>query len=95
MGKENEPVFIESSCVYCGCGCRLNYEVKDNKIVKVRGVKRDDVSDGAPCLKGLTIHEVFDKNRIEKPLSEPSIPPGTLLPKLQKHGGKKSEHAIQ
>jgi len=60
-------VFIESSCFYCGCSCRLNYEVKDNKIIKVLGVKGDEVSDGAPCIKGLTINEVFDQNRITKP----------------------------
>lgn len=58
---------MESSCIYCGCGCRLNYEVKKNKIVKITGVKTDDMSDGAPCVKGLTIHEVYDKNRIEYP----------------------------
>ncbi len=59
---------MESSCIYCGLGCRLNYEVNDNKILKITGVKSDDISEGVPCIKGLTIHEVYDKNRIRKPL---------------------------
>ncbi len=58
---------MESSCIYCGCGCRLDYEVKNNKIISVKGVSSDDVSDGKPCIKGLTIHEVYDKNRILYP----------------------------
>ncbi len=59
---------MESSCIYCGLGCRLNYEVKNNKILKITGVRNDDISDGVPCVKGLTIHEVYDKNRIKTPL---------------------------
>ncbi len=59
---------MESSCIYCGCGCRLNFNVKDNKIISVSGVSSDDVSDGKPCIKGLTIHEVYDKNRIVSPM---------------------------
>ncbi|MBD3312770.1 molybdopterin-dependent oxidoreductase [archaeon] len=61
MGKE-------SACIYCGCGCRIKYLVKNNRIVSVKGVKSDEMSEGSPCIKGLTINEVFDKNRITKPL---------------------------
>jgi predicted molibdopterin-dependent oxidoreductase YjgC len=57
---------IISSCIYCGCGCKLKYLVENNKIIKV--LPHDEpVSKGHPCLKGLTIHEVL-KDRIEKPL---------------------------
>ncbi|MBN1923215.1 MAG: molybdopterin-dependent oxidoreductase [Nanoarchaeota archaeon] len=59
---------MESSCIYCGCGCRLNYDVRNNKIIKITGDKRDDVSEGVPCIKGLTIHEVYNKNRIISPM---------------------------
>ncbi|VVB74787.1 Formate dehydrogenase subunit alpha [Candidatus Tiddalikarchaeum anstoanum] len=59
---------MESSCIYCGCGCRLDYTVSKNKITKVSGVKTDDVSEGIPCIKGLSINEVFDKNRILSPM---------------------------
>lgn len=59
---------VESTCIYCGCGCKLNYEVKNNKIVKIRGVETDHMSEGTPCIKGLTIHEAYDKNRIKTPI---------------------------
>jgi len=59
---------VESTCIYCGCGCKLNYHVQDNKIIKISGCETDDISDGKPCIKGLTINEVFDKNRIKTPL---------------------------
>jgi predicted molibdopterin-dependent oxidoreductase YjgC len=49
-------------------GCRINYETESNKILKITGVKSDDVSEGVLCIKGLTIHEVYDKNRIKHPL---------------------------
>lgn len=57
-------ILMISTCIYCGCGCKLNYEVKNNSIIKVKGVLSDDVSEGKPCVKGLTINEVYDKNKI-------------------------------
>jgi formate dehydrogenase major subunit len=58
---------VVSPCIYCGCGCKLTYHVENNKIVKISGVPTDDISDGKPCIKGLTINEVFNKNRIQSP----------------------------
>ncbi len=57
-----------STCIYCGCGCLLNYVVEGNKIVNVLPVVEDEVSEGKPCIKGLTIKEVYDKNRITTPM---------------------------
>ena len=59
---------VVSTCIYCGCGCKLAYLVEGNKIVRVGGYEKDDISEGKPCIKGLTIHEVWDKGRIKKPL---------------------------
>ncbi|MFH1787424.1 MAG: molybdopterin-dependent oxidoreductase [archaeon] len=59
---------VTSTCIYCGCGCRLTYHIDKNKITKITGCKNDDISEGKPCIKGLTINEVFNKNRITKPL---------------------------
>ncbi|MFH0986448.1 MAG: molybdopterin-dependent oxidoreductase [Candidatus Micrarchaeota archaeon] len=59
---------VKSPCIYCGCGCILDYQVEKNRITKVLPVKDDEVSEGRPCIKGLTIHEVYDKNRITKPM---------------------------
>jgi anaerobic selenocysteine-containing dehydrogenase len=49
-------------------GCRLRYVVEDNRIIRVLPAKEDAVSEGRPCIKGLTIHEVVDKGRILKPM---------------------------
>ncbi len=59
---------IPSICPYCGCGCRLIYEVEKNKIIKVHPDPQDPVSEGKPCIKGLTVHEVADKARLKHPV---------------------------
>ncbi|MHA1744208.1 MAG: molybdopterin oxidoreductase family protein [Candidatus Heimdallarchaeota archaeon] len=59
---------VNSTCIYCGCGCRLNYQVEGRKIVKILPDKSDEVSEGKPCIKGLTINEVVDKGRNLYPL---------------------------
>ena len=58
----------KSICIYCGCGCRLRYSTKKNTLIKVSGDLDDDISEGKPCLKALTIPEVVDKGRIRNPL---------------------------
>mgnify|MGYP001615281417 CR=1 FL=1 len=55
-----------SSCIYCGVGCRLRFELQNN-VLKVSGDPTDPVSEGKPCIKGLTIGEIVEKNRIGKP----------------------------
>jgi len=59
---------IISSCIYCANGCKLKYIVENGKITKVLPVSNDEVSEGKPCVKGLTIHEVVDEGRILKPM---------------------------
>ena len=59
---------IESSCIFCGCGCRLRYVVENDKILRVLPSKDDPVSRGKPCVKGLSIHEICDENRVKTPL---------------------------
>lgn len=58
---------VISTCMYCGCGCKLTYHVENNRIIKISGFPKDEISEGKPCIKGLTINEVFDKNRIKQP----------------------------
>jgi len=57
-----------SICCYCGCSCSLLFEVRENKVVDVKPDPRDAISEGRPCIKGLTIHEVYDKGRILRPM---------------------------
>lgn len=59
---------VISSCIYCGCGCKLRYLVENNKVVRILPFKEDQVSEGRICAKGLTINEVINKKRITNPL---------------------------
>ncbi len=54
---------INSTCIYCVVGCRLNYVVENNAVVKVEPVEEDAVSGGYPCLRGLTVSEVISKKQ--------------------------------
>ena len=57
-----------SICPYCGCGCKLGYVSENGKIIKIEPVKEDEISEGKPCIKGLTVHEVLDKGRVLYPM---------------------------
>jgi formate dehydrogenase major subunit len=58
----------KSICTYCGCGCRLSFYIEKERIFKVMPDRTDPVSQGKPCIKGLTLNEVIAKDRILKPL---------------------------
>lgn len=62
-------MYIKTICPYCGCGCQLNAEVKNNKVIKINPIKNDPVSEGSPCIKGLNSYEIiYSKDRIKTPL---------------------------
>ena len=42
---------VESVCPYCGVGCQLTYNVKDNKILYVEG-RDGPANHGRLCVKG-------------------------------------------
>jgi formate dehydrogenase alpha subunit len=42
----------ETTCPFCGCGCSISMEVKDNQIVRVVPGKQDSVNHGALCVRG-------------------------------------------
>jgi formate dehydrogenase major subunit len=42
---------VESVCPYCGVGCQLTYNIKDNKIVSVEG-RDGPANHGRLCVKG-------------------------------------------
>ena len=59
---------IESVCTYCGVGCDIAAEVKDNEIKKIFAYKDGVVSEGKLCVKGKYGYDfVNSKNRIQKP----------------------------
>jgi predicted molibdopterin-dependent oxidoreductase YjgC len=43
---------VLTTCVYCGCGCGLYFEVLDGEIVGVLPAKEHPISQGRLCIKG-------------------------------------------
>jgi predicted molibdopterin-dependent oxidoreductase YjgC len=66
LGEAN---FVKTICGYCGTGCGLVLEVKDNRIMKIRGDKEAPVNKGQTCVKGAFAYEyVHSNNRLMNPL---------------------------
>ena len=66
---------VHSVCPYCGVGCQLTYNIKDNKILSVDG--RDGPSNhNRLCVKGrYGFDYVHHKQRLTKPLiRKPGVP---------------------
>ena len=60
-------MIVKSTCIFCGAGCRLKYVVEDGKIVNVLPDPEDPVSEGKPCVKGLSI-PTLRPDRVTEPL---------------------------
>ena len=59
----------ETVCPFCGCGCSICLEVKDDKIVRVTPGREDSVNRGALCVKGsYGCDFVNSPDRLTKPL---------------------------
>ena len=74
-GMEKPDKQVHSVCPYCGVGCQLTYNVKDNKILWVDG--RDGPSNhGRLCVKGrYGFDYAHHKQRLTKPLiRKPGVP---------------------
>jgi predicted molibdopterin-dependent oxidoreductase YjgC len=55
--------------VYCGCGCGINLEVLDGKVVGSQPVKGHPISEGKLCVKGWNVHDfVYHPERLATPL---------------------------
>ncbi|MFH1287332.1 MAG: formate dehydrogenase subunit alpha [bacterium] len=56
-------------CSYCGCGCSIVLNVKDNKVVKVTAKEETGVNNGNLCVKGRYGYTyVNDSKRLTAPL---------------------------
>jgi formate dehydrogenase major subunit len=66
---------VDSVCPYCGVGCQLTYNVRDNQIVYVQG-KDGPANSSRLCVKGrYGFDYVQHKHRLTKPLiRKPGIP---------------------
>jgi predicted molibdopterin-dependent oxidoreductase YjgC len=60
---------VKTVCGYCGTGCGLVVDVKDNQIVKIKGDKNAPVNHGQTCVKGSHAYRyVHAKERLTTPL---------------------------
>jgi len=68
---------VESACPYCGVGCLLTYNIKDNKILYVEG--RDGPSNASRlCVKGrFGFDYVHNPSRLTKPMIRKADSPKT------------------
>ncbi|MEW6088431.1 MAG: formate dehydrogenase subunit alpha [bacterium] len=60
---------VSTICSYCGCGCSMTLNVKDNKIVKVTAKEGQGINNGNLCVKGRYGYTyVNDPERLVTPL---------------------------
>jgi sulfite reductase (NADPH) flavoprotein alpha-component len=58
---------VKGSCPYCGVGCGIVMQVKDNRVVKVSGDKTHPANFGRLCTKGNSCAQVIaDPGRMDK-----------------------------
>ncbi|HLO89024.1 MAG TPA: nitrate reductase [Nostocaceae cyanobacterium] len=66
--------FTKTICPYCGVGCGLEVSpTKDNQSWKVRGDKSHPSSQGMVCVKGATVTESLDQDRLLYPMFRKSL----------------------
>ena len=59
----------ETTCPFCGCGCSVCLEVKDNQLVRVIPGKEESANQGTLCVKGsYGCDFVNSPDRLTKPL---------------------------
>jgi formate dehydrogenase major subunit len=66
---------VNSVCPYCGVGCLMSYQVKDNRILQVQG-RDGDTNHGRLCVKGrFGFDYVSHPHRLMRPLiRRPGVP---------------------
>ena len=68
VGMQVPDKQVDSVCPYCGVGCQLTYNVKDNKILYVEG-RDGPANHGRLCVKGrYGFDYVHHPHRLTKPL---------------------------
>ncbi len=68
--KENVPdKVVRTVCTYCGVGCNLDVNVKDNTVVSIRAPYDAEVNNGHTCLKGRYAFSFYNHpDRLRTPL---------------------------
>jgi predicted molibdopterin-dependent oxidoreductase YjgC len=60
---------VRTTCPYCGCGCQIDLNVFEGKVIKVTTEQGAGPNKGSVCIKGRFGHEfIHSKDRLTKPL---------------------------
>ncbi len=60
---------VDTVCPFCGCGCSISLEVKDNKLIRARPGLASPVNHGALCARGSYGYDfVHSLERLTSPL---------------------------
>ncbi len=83
LGMHKPDRKVESACPYCGVGCLLTYNIKDEKIIYVEG-RDGPANKGRLCVKGrYGFDYIHNDRRLTKPLiRKPGTPKVTQIEKL-------------
>jgi formate dehydrogenase alpha subunit len=90
-GRTWEIERVQTTCPYCGVGCQLVLEVKDNKIIKVDSAWDGPSNHGWTCVKGRFGYDfVHHEDRLTKPLVRKYLLDGKKKPAAKKRSPEKS-----
>jgi formate dehydrogenase major subunit len=68
IGPQKVDREVDSVCPFCGVGCLVTYQVKDEKIISVQG-REGPANEGRLCVKGrFGMDYIHSPDRITKPL---------------------------
>ncbi len=60
---------VETTCPFCGCGCSISLEVKDEQVVRATPGADDAVNNGALCVRGSYGYDfIHSPDRLTRPL---------------------------
>lgn len=68
-GRKWEITKVRTTCPYCGCGCTLDLNVKDGRLIGVTSTPEAEVNGSALCVKGRFGYQfVQHPDRLKTPL---------------------------
>jgi len=66
---KGEKKATRTTCTYCGVGCQLYLQVRNDRVVEVTGVEEVGPNYGSLCVKGRFGYDfIHDPGRLQKPL---------------------------
>ncbi len=96
QGRPWQVERVQTTCPYCGVGCQLVLEVKDNRIVKVDSAWDGPSNHGWTCVKGRFGYDfVHHPDRLQKPLVRKYLLDGKKKPAAGKRQPEKEGNPWQ